>query len=96
MPPGTPTVATAWSPLRENSKRDEAGDVLGDALVAVGLQPRRDAGARRRLDAVAPLAQRLRGLDRAADLALGLLVAQRRVGLRPAVRHQQVLLAGQQ
>ena len=68
--------------VRGELEAREPGDVLGHALVALGLEPRRDARAGRRADAVAPLAQRLRGLDRPLDLGLDLLVAQRRIGLR--------------
>ena len=96
LPPGTPTVATGSPPFVARTRSARAAP-----RARRRARSRRPPGARGtglpgvRADVLAPAAQRRRGLDRPLDLRLDVRVAQRRVGRRPAVAHQQVLRAGQ-
>ena len=93
-PPGTATVA-AGSPSLRPRQPGQPRHVRGRALVALGLQPRRQHRGRRGADPVAPAAQLLHGGDRPRQLGLGLRVEQRSSAVGPAVAHQQAVRARQ-
>ena len=84
-PPGIAIVAASAAPLARRRARSARAARRARPSARSRRRSSRagDARAGRRADAVAPAAQRLHGVDRVAERALGVVVARRR---RPPVR----------